>query len=125
VRVTEEARFIVELDEKLQIIRNRIFCGLDDELAVQITEAMIAAKSRMKDPDKVRALVFFNLASKGTTKGRKILMDNLKRPDFYKMAVLGNNPYMAALATFFFVATGINKVKLFSDESDAIRWLNE
>jgi hypothetical protein len=123
--VAEDIKFTVELDEKFQIIRNRIFCGLDDDLATKITDAMIATKSRMKDPGKVKALVFFNLASKGTTKGRKILMDNLKRPDFYKMAVLGNNPYMAALATFFFVATGINKVKLFSDENDAIRWLNE
>jgi hypothetical protein len=123
--VTEEVKFTVELDEKLQIVRNRIFCDLDEDHAIRITDAMAAARSRMKNPDKVRALVYFNLAGKGTTKGRRILMDNLKRPGFYKMAVLGNNPYMSALATFFFVATGINKIKLFSNEQEAVRWLNE
>lgn len=115
----------MELDEKLQIIRNHIFCGLDEELARQLTNAVAAIILRMRNPKKARFLVFINLASKGTTKGRRILMENFKRPDFYKMAILGNNPYMAAMANFFFVATGKNKAKLFSNEDEALQWLNE
>jgi hypothetical protein len=123
--MSEQPKFTMELDEEFQIIRNQIFCGLDEDLARQLTNSVAAVLPRLKDPNKVRFLVFINLANKGTTKGRKILMENFKRPELYKMAVLGNNPYMAALAAFFFVASGVNKVKLFSNERDAILWLNE
>ncbi|HUI91922.1 MAG TPA: STAS/SEC14 domain-containing protein [Chitinivibrionales bacterium] len=120
-----QQKFTMELDEKLQIIRNHVFGELDENLARMLTDAVAKIEPRLKNPDKVRILVFLNIGGKGTSSGRKILVENIKRPRFYRMAIVGSNPYMRALGAFILVAMGINKLKLFSNERDAIQWLNE
>jgi hypothetical protein len=124
----EHGRFTTVLDEKLQIIRNHVRGGLDEEMATGLHETLVALLPKLKNPGKVKILVFLDKTSdgvKGTPKGRRMLMEHFKRPDLYKMAVVGGNPYMKALATFVFIATGVNKVRLFSNEHDAVQWLNE
>jgi hypothetical protein len=41
------------------------------------------------------------------------------------MALVGSNPFLKALTSFIFIATGLDKARMFSNENDAVEWLNK
>jgi hypothetical protein len=119
------AEISVRLDEHLQIIRQDVNGIIDEEDADTISTMTKTLSAGLKDPQKIRILSVSNGFGKATSKARKRLLDNLKQSDLYKIATMGTNPYMKAVFSFILMASGTKKVKVFTSEQDAIRWLNE
>jgi mitochondrial fission protein ELM1 len=123
--MAEKAKYEIYLDEKIQIIREKIDGPVDEEDTKNITAVSKALVKQLKDPQKVKLLVSVSNFRSTPSKVRKLFINGLKLNSVYKVAITGPNPYLEALITFFFIATGINKVKLFNNEREAIQWLNE
>jgi hypothetical protein len=119
------AKFSMHVDKDLQIIRQNIEGIVDEEDANSISIMTETLAKELKEPRKVRILAVSNDFGKGTTKARKRLLENLDQADLYKIAVMGKNPYMKTLFSFFLKVTGSKKVMVFISEQDAVRWLNE
>jgi hypothetical protein len=123
--MAEKANYTIWLDDKLQIIRQNITGPIDEEDAKKISSATRAAARQLKDPQRVRILAVSSNVEKIESKPRKILMNDLKDPTLNKMAFVENNPYLKALISFTFILTGVDKVRMFSNEKDAIDWLTK
>lgn len=119
------AKISTHLDEETQIIYQYIEGVIDEEDSTKLYDLTEALRARLKDQNKIRILTVSNKIGKSTSKARKTLLDNLQKPELYKMAVLGRNPYMRVLFTFILRVTGVKKAKMFNDEQDAVRWLRE
>ena len=123
--MAEKEKFTIQLDETLQIIRQNITGQFDEEEAKKISNATRAVARELKDPQRVRILAVASNVGKLGSKARKILMNDLKDPTLYKMAFVDSNPFIKVLISFIFILTGLDKVRMFSDEKDAIGWLNK
>jgi hypothetical protein len=119
------AKISIHLDENLQIIRQDIDGVIDEEDAENISTMTKTLSAGLKDPQKIRIFSVSNGFGKATAKARKRLLKNLQQPDLYKIAVMGTNPYMKTVFAFILIATGTKKVKVFTIEHEALRWLNE
>lgn len=115
----------VYLDEKLQVIRQQLDGDISDETAARFIEGSHAAAARLKDPKKIRVLAVSNSLGKGTPLARRMLMDNLGNEDVYRVALVGKNPFMNAAVSFFLVIWPSKKIRVFSNENEALQWLNE
>ena len=120
-----KARYTVQFDEKLQIIRQEIEGELTEEDARAISAASSALVDASKDPGKVRILIKHANFIRTPSKARKIFMNDLKRSNLYRIAVVGQSPGIKAMLFFLSLATGLNKMKMFSNEREAVRWLFE
>jgi hypothetical protein len=125
MKMAEKAKYEMYLDEKLQIIRGNVDGPVDEEDTKNITAQSEALVKQLKDPGKVKLLVAVTRFNRASSKVRKLFINGLKRSNVCKVAITGPNHYLEVLINFFFMATGINKVKLFDNERDATRWLNE
>jgi hypothetical protein len=111
------------LDEKTQVIYQNIEGPIDDEDSQRIVDMITEFKKKLREPDKVRILAISETAAKPTPRARRLLMKNTKRNDFYRIAIVGNNPYMRAVFSFFLIVSGSNKIRLFANKNDALDWL--
>jgi hypothetical protein len=123
--MAEKANYTIRLDDKLQIIRQDITGQVNVADAKKISSATRVIARELKDPQRVRVLAVSAKVGKIESKARKILMNDLNDPTLYKMALVGSNPFLKALISFVFIVTGLDKARMFSNEKDAIGWLNE
>jgi hypothetical protein len=119
------AKFSMRLDEKNQVIRQFVEGVIDDEDSESIKTMTERLSAGLKDPHKIRVLTVSNDIGKASSKARRSLLKNMEDPDLYKIAVMGNNPYMKILFSFILKATRIKKARVFTDEHEAVRWLQE
>jgi hypothetical protein len=125
MKMAEKAKYEMYLDEKLQVIREKVDGQIEEEDAKNIETMSEKLVTQLKDPRKVKVFISVSNLSRMSSKVRKIFINGLKRNNLYKVAITGSSPYLKAVITFFFIAAGINKVKLFNNEREAIRWFNE
>lgn len=123
--MADKAKFEIHVDEKLQVIRLQVEGQIDEETSQAVLDTIEKLVPGLKNPEKVKTLVISSNFGKATPKGRKIFYENVKRPTLYKMAFVGKSMYIKAIITFIQIFSGLKKVRLFSDEQEAIRWLNE
>jgi hypothetical protein len=123
--VSGKTKYRVWLDKDRQIIRQEIDGELNEEDARVISETTIALGNASKEPDKVRILIKHANFIKTPSKVRKIFTHDMKKGNLYRIAVMGRSPGIKAMLFFLTMATGLNKLKMFKDEGEAIRWLNE
>lgn len=123
--MAEKENYTIRLDDKLQIIRQTITGQFDEDGAKKLSSATRAVARELKDPRRVRILAIASNVGKLGSKARKILMNDLNDPTLYKMAFVDTNPFIKALISFIFIVTGLDKERMFSDEKDAIGWLNK
>jgi hypothetical protein len=115
----------MHLDEKKQIIYQRVEGPLDTEDSKKIFEMVVEFKKKLLDPDKIRILAFSDTTEKPTPEARRMLIEHEKRDDLYKLAVVGKNPYMRTVLSFFLMVSGSKKVRMFTTEADALIWLDK
>jgi hypothetical protein len=125
MNMAEKENYTIRLDDKLQIIRQTITGQFDEDGAKKLSSATRAVARELKDPRRVRILAIASNVGKLGSKARKILMNDLNDPTLYKMAFVDTNPFIKALISFIFIVTGLDKERMFSDEKDAIGWLNK
>ncbi|HMD67872.1 MAG TPA: STAS/SEC14 domain-containing protein [Chitinivibrionales bacterium] len=115
----------VYLDEEHQIIRQNFDGNLDEDMVQRFLEESRAAAARLKDPKKIRILGVADSLGKGSPEARRQLLRNLDHDDVYKVALLGKNPFMNVAISFFLAIKPSNKIRMFGNEDDALRWLME
>jgi hypothetical protein len=117
--------FTMYLDEQSQVIRQRVECVLDDEVSRRLFNKTAELAAKLKDPRKIRILAVSDTFGKPTPAARRSLMNNVKRSELYKLAMVGNNPFMRAVISFFLSVGSTGKVRLFENEDDALEWLKK
>jgi hypothetical protein len=125
MRESGVGKISVYLDEKLQVIRQRLDGNIDDETATKFVEESRAAAALLRDPKKIRVLAVSNNLGKGTPAARRMLMENLDNEDVYRVALVGKNPFMNAAVSFFLAIKPSKKIRVFGNEDEALLWLNE
>jgi hypothetical protein len=123
--MAEQARYTILFDEKLQLIREHVEHQINEEEARAISSTCETLVKRFENPRKIKFLVVVLNFGRMSSKVRKVFISDVKREDVYKVALVGSSPYLSALLSFFFMVTGLHKMKLFAGEQEAIRWLNE
>jgi hypothetical protein len=123
--LADKAQFKICLDEELQLIRYYIEGQVGEAEAFAIEDLSGKLIPGLKNPEKVNLLVFSSGFAKATPRARKIFYQNMKRPAVHKLAVVGTSRLVKAFVSFMQIASGSKKMKLFTDEQEAIRWLNE
>lgn len=118
-------RIVVSLDEDLQIIRQKIIGGIDEEDSRAISNLTAAEATRLADPSRVRICLDGREIGPMKSRARKILMGNLKRDDIVGLAVWGANAYSRAVINFVHFLEGGRKIRAFGSEDEAVRWLKE
>jgi len=121
----EMGEISVCLDEKLQVIRQRLDGNIDDEMVTTFFNESQTAAARLKDPKKIRVLAISDTLGKATPGARRRLMNNLTNDDVYRVALVGKNPFMNAAISFFLVIKPSKKIRVFGNENDALHWLVE
>jgi hypothetical protein len=114
----------MDFDEKSQVIYQWIEGSLDEDDSNRMTAGIVELKKRLREPDKIRILAISEKPEKPTPGARRLFMENARKEDLYKMAVLGRNPYMRAAVSFLLMVSGLKKIRIFPDETAALKWLN-
>ena len=115
----------VYLDEELQVIRQHLDGDIDEKMALQLFEETGAAVARLRDPNQVRVLAVSDSIGKAGAKVRRMMLNNLFNDNVYRVALVGKNPFMRAAVSFFLVLKPSKKIRMFGNEDEALRWLNE
>jgi hypothetical protein len=123
--VAKTAKVRMRVDEKNQIIRQYIEGIVTEEDAVHVSSMTASLAQGLKKPDKVKILVVTERYGKTTPKARRHLMQDMNRPELYKMAIVGSNPYARAFINLYLLVTRSKKVKTFLREQDAMEWLKD
>ena len=118
-------QYRVLFDEKEQVIRQYIEGPVGEPEAMDIQNKTGEAIPLLKNPEKVRLLIFTSNLGKTTPKARKIFYENVKRPALHHVAVIGTSALVKAFVSFVLIISNSKKVRLFSCEQEALRWLNE
>jgi hypothetical protein len=113
----------MRVDKKNQIIRQYVEGIITEEDAVHISSMTASLAQGLKEPEKVRILVVTEKYGKPSPKARKHLMQDMNRPELYKMAIVGSNPYARAFFNLYLLVTRSKKLKTFLREQDAMEWL--
>ena len=118
-----QSKIEMYLDETTQVIYQQVEGPIDEDDSKRMYEMVVELKKKLRDPGKVRILAISDNAAKPSPGARRALMENEKRDDFYRMAVVGSNPYMKTALTFFLMVSGSKKIRVFSNREDALTWL--
>lgn len=82
-------------------------------------------KLAQKVPGKTKVIVDFRKASSPTAKTRKIVIDTVKSGLFEKVAIWGTSVFIRTIAKFIISGAGVDFIKLFDSEEEALKWLKQ
>jgi hypothetical protein len=74
---------------------------------------------------RVMVIIDFRKASNPTAKTRKIVAEALKSGPFEKVAIWGTSIFIKTVAKFIISVAGVDFVRFFDSEAEAIKWLKE
>lgn len=114
-------------DEKNQIIKATVIGNFDEKEAEIHVDKITEIKAQFPDKE-IRLFVDLNKAGIPSSKARKIVVDKIfKDPDIKKIANLFSSVLIKTINNFLVKASGQdgNKMKAFSSEQEALKWLKE
>jgi hypothetical protein len=115
--------FEVWLDEKQQIIRQRVHCEPDLDQYLCMIEESRACASRLRRPDDVRVLVDGSWLGRMRRPVREQSIVDLRRPELKRLAIIVPGRVARVFARFIAVASGLDKMRSFPSEAEALEWL--
>lgn len=120
-----KSKVIVEPIEGTNIIFQKIFGDTTAELDKELHTKTEKALQSIGNPPKFSFLVDTFDAGKALSKARKSFNAVLQKDSLYKVAILGNKPFVRAMLTFHRIVSGVDKMRIFLNKDDAIIWLKE
>lgn len=117
------ANVTVWLDEKDQLIHQRIEGDMSVEDFRRLDTLTAECVARLRKPDHVRILVDARAMGRATLKARREAMKSL-RPNLKKMAFYGGGRFTKTLNLFYAVIAG-SRIRTFEDEEEALAWLHD
>ena len=116
-----EAKFKVWWDEENGILINKSWGDFEEEDAKnQATEILRMTESK---PGKILSLNDMRDAGKASSAARKIYSKLMKNEKVAKHAFLGMRTLTKVIVSFIMKASGVNNIKFFSNEAEAVNWL--
>jgi hypothetical protein len=114
---------VVWWDPGIRVGRNIMVGTFDDEQAEWVYDKVTQITSAAYEP--VNWLVDISELKTASRKARKIMRKMDQLPKIYRIAFLGGPPFARAITNFITKAAGKDEIKHFSNEEDALSWLNE
>lgn len=115
--------FDVWIDEERQIIRQRMHRDLDLADFEQLIEATGACVRKLRDPSNVRILVDGDWQGRMKGPARALAVDTLRNKAIARMAMVNGSKFVRVVARFVQTATGIDRMRVFREEGEALSWL--
>ena len=117
------AKIEVWLDEDRRFIRQRIDGQLDVEDFQRLDEETQKLAADLRDPQAV--LILFDARRFGVTtrRARRAMLRTLERPTLRRIAGYGAGGLGRVMAHFMVVMSGLDKLRMFLTETEAIQWL--
>ena len=84
-----------------------------------------ACSGEDSDDEKFSLLVDTYEGGKTLSKARKTFTTVLQKDSLHKVAILGNKPFIRAMLKFHRIVSGVDKMRIFLNKDDAIKWLKE
>jgi hypothetical protein len=113
----------IELDEKLQIIRQHLAGDLDDTDNARLVAETQACVDRMKNPNDVRVLFNAQGLRRANGRLRKAFIHEQKRANLTKLAVWNASIMMRTALKFLTIVDPSSKMRHFNSEQEALDWL--
>jgi SpoU rRNA methylase family enzyme len=110
-------------DEKEKVLRSKIYGDPDEEAAKQLLKEVAAIAENI--PGKLLFLNDMSQAGKPTVEARKILIKGTNPNKIEKIAFFGGSLLTRIIISFIMASSGVNKVKSFTTEEKALKWLKE
>jgi hypothetical protein len=117
------AKIEVWLDEERRFIRQRIDGYVDAEDFKRLEAEMQRLGPEVRDPQNVLILFDATKAAKATFQARRAMVRALGRPTLKRMAIVNATLVGRMMSRFINVVSGLNKIRMFDDEREAIEWL--
>jgi len=115
------AKFKVWWDEEKGILYNKSWGDFEEEDArKQAAEILRTTGSK---PGKALALNDLREAGKASSAARKVFSQLMKNEKVAKHAFVGMRILTRVIVSFIMKASGVNNIKFFSNEEDAVKWL--
>jgi hypothetical protein len=113
----------LRLDEERRFIRQRIAGDLDAADFKRLEDETGRLAQQVRDPDKVLILFDASEAGKGNMQARRAMVRELRRPTLRRMAVVKPTAIGRVMIRFILTVSGLDKIRVFEDEKQAIEWL--
>ncbi|MBN1575735.1 MAG: STAS/SEC14 domain-containing protein [Chitinispirillaceae bacterium] len=119
----ENCKWAVYLDEKAQLVVQRIEGEMDEEEFGTLTKEIEDCVARLRNPADLRFLVDGRCLCKTNARTRSLSIKTFRRRGVNRMAVWGCNPFIRVMIRFMSVAEGNGRIQAFTREVDARAWL--
>lgn len=124
----QQANFKVWWDEENQTIREYMIGNQSEEDAKASVEELSRLEASLKKKGIKELNLLFDASRAGipASKARRIYADWLKKGTINKAAIYGGGVVQRTIANFIFSYTGKSeKMKYYSNEEEALKWLKE
>ena len=115
--------FEVWLDEERQVIRQRMSNEPNVDQFLQMVDETQKCVERLRCPADVRILTDGVWLGRMHKSVRAHAAAQLRRPNLKRMAIVNPNRVVRILMRFLSVAAGVDKIRTFPNEAEALRWL--
>ncbi len=123
VTVLSQPSFDVWIDEERQIIRQRMHRDLDLADFEQLIEATGACVRKLRNQSGVRILVDGEWHGRMKGPVRALALDTLRSKSIGRMAMVNGSAFVRVFIRFIQTATGIDRMRVFREEGEALHWL--
>lgn len=113
----------VTLDEENQIVVQRLSGDFDESDYERLQEASTRLESRLRDPSRIKVLADARGLGKPDSTSRQRMAVFLKNPNIHRIALWGCSPMVRTVFAFLRLASGVQKIRAFSSETEARAWL--
>ncbi len=115
--------FEVWLDEEHQIVRQKLNTPPSLTQFLQISDQTGECALQLRNPDEVRILIEGEGLERFPKVVRTATIDTLKQPTLKRVAIVTSRRLVRIMIRFLVTATGTQKLKTFSHQEEALRWL--
>jgi SpoIIAA-like len=117
------AKIEVWLDGGGQFIRQRVTGAMDAADFRRLDDETHALVQKLPDPHRVRILADAGSLGHATREARVAMLAPLLRPHLDRLATFGMSPFARVMMRLLLLNAGIDKVRTFKKEQEAIAWL--
>jgi hypothetical protein len=117
------AKVEVWLDDGGRFIRQRVTGEMDVADFRRLDDETHALTPKLPDPQGVRILADARALGHATREARGAMLQPLYRPHLHRLAIFGMSSFARVMMRLLLLNAGIEKVRTFKKEDEAIAWL--
>lgn len=111
------------LDDDRRFIRQRVRGDMGAADFDRLDGETVKLAEKLRDPERVMILFDARESGKASYQARRAMVQTLRRPPLHRLAVFGAGPVGRLMMKFILRVSGVQKIRFFDDERQAVEWL--